>query len=375
LKKKIIHIPTSVGGNSSQLSIYLKNFNYNSECWIFSQNYLNYKSDKIITKKKDSWLLKELKRIFALRYIFFCDIVFFNFGRSLFAPIYNNPKLEKSILISTYNIYACIMQRIELSLLKIFGKKIFIQYQGDDARQGDYLLKNYEISIGNIQNQNYYSLITDNIKKKQIKLFEKYCNKIYALNPDLLGVLPSSAIFLPYGHIALEEWEFINFNVNKSKLHFAHAPSHRGVKGTELVLNAIDNLKMSKYDFDFTLIEGLSNIEAKEVYKNVDIIIDQLYAGWYGGLAVEAMALGKIVLVYIREEDLQFIPEQMKNDLPFIRTSPSTIEADIVNVLKMSKSDINKISINGRKYVEKWHNPNIVAKKISHDIEYAFLQK
>ena len=41
----------------------------------------------------------------------------------------------------------------------------------------------------------------------------------------------------------------------------------------------------------------------------------------------------------------------------------------------MSKSDINNISINGRKYVEKWHNPNIVAKKIAHDIESAFLQK
>ncbi len=372
MKKKIIHIPTSVGGNSSQLSIYLNKLNYNSECWIFSQNYLNYNSDKIITNNKDSWLLKEVKRIFALRYIFLCDIVFFNFGRSLFAPIYNNPKLEKSFLISFYNIYAFIMQRIELSLLKILGKKIFIQYQGDDARQGDYLLKNYEISIGNLQNQNYYSLTTDNIKKKQIKFFEKYCNKIYALNPDLLAVLPINAMFLPYGHIALEEWEFINFNANKSKLHFAHAPSHRGVKGTELVLNAFENLRKSKYDFDFTLIEGLSNIEAKAVYKNVDIIIDQLYAGWYGGLAVEAMALGKIVLVYIREEDLQFIPEQMKNELPFIRTSPSTIEADIIHVLKMSKSDLNKISINGRKYVEKWHNPNIVAKKIAEDIESTF---
>lgn len=123
MKKKIIHIPTSVGGNSSQLSIYLNKFNYNSECWIFSQNYLNYYSDKIITNKKDSWFLKEIKRIFALRYIFLCDIVFFNFGRSLFAPIYNSPKLEKSILISVYNIYAIIMQRIELMLLKILGKK------------------------------------------------------------------------------------------------------------------------------------------------------------------------------------------------------------------------------------------------------------
>jgi hypothetical protein len=38
----------------------------------------------------------------------------------------------------------------------------------------------------------------------------------------------------------------------------------------------------------------------------------------------------------------------------------------------MSKSDLNKISINGRKYVEKWHNPNIVAKKIAEDIESTF---
>jgi hypothetical protein len=41
-----------------------------------------------------------------------------------------------------------------------------------------------------------------------------------------------------------------------------------------------------------------------------------LFAGWYGGLAVELMALGKPVLAYIREEDLSFVDPQMRYELP-----------------------------------------------------------
>lgn len=373
MKKKIIHLPTSVGGNSSQLSIKLNKDIFESECWIFSQNYLNYSSDKIITNNTDSLLIKELKRIYALRYIFFCDIVFFNFGRSLFSPIYNNPKIEKSFYIILYNVYALIMQRFELILLKLLGKKIIIQYQGDDARQGDFLLKNFNISIATVLKKDYYSTITDNIKKNQIKLFAKYCHKIYALNPDLLWVLPNNTKFLPYSHIDLDKWPYTEFDINKSNIHIAHAPSHRGVKGTKLILEAIEFLNNSNYDFDFSLIEGLSNDEAKELYKKVDIIIDQLYAGWYGGLAVEAMALGKIVLVYIRDEDLKFIPDEMKNDMPFIKTSPNTIKDDLIKVLSLPKSELKSISLRSRKYVEKWHDSNLIANKISSDINSLYL--
>ena len=43
-------------------------------------------------------------------------------------------------------------------------------------------------------------------------------------------------------------------------------------------------------------------------YRDADIVVDQLLAGWYGGFAVEAMALGKPVIAYLRESDLHHVP-------------------------------------------------------------------
>ena len=65
----------------------------------------------------------------------------------------------------------------------------------------------------------------------------------------------------------------------------------------------------------------LSNKEARKRYETADILIDQLLAGWYGGLAVELMALGKPVICYIREDDLKYIPKEMRDELPIINAN------------------------------------------------------
>ena len=95
--------------------------------------------------------------------------------------------------------------------------------------------------------------------------------------------------------------------MEKRPLRIGHAPSDRKTKGTQLIIDALDSLNQSGYRFEFILIEGLSNEEARKKYETIDVLVDQLFAGWYGGLAVEAMALGKPVLVYLREEDFKFV--------------------------------------------------------------------
>ena len=91
------------------------------------------------------------------------------------------------------------------------------------------------------------------------------------------------------------------------RLIFAHAPSHRGAKGTAFVLAAAEQLRTEGYRFELELIEGLARDKAIERYAACDVVIDQLLAGWYGGLGVEAMALGKPVVAYIREGDLDYL--------------------------------------------------------------------
>jgi hypothetical protein len=203
---------------------------------------------------------------------------------------------------------------------------------------------------------------------------DQYCHKIYALNPDLLHVLPKRAEFLPYSHISLSEWTPVYSQLDDRPLRIGHAPSHRGVKGTDLIIAAVGRLQAVGYKFEFVLIEGLSNLEAKERYKSIDVVVDQLFAGWYGGLAVECMALGKPVLAYIREDDLVFIPEQMRDDLPILNVTPDTIEQGLMQILEMPREELYRLAKRCRGYVEKWHDPIAIAQRIKHDIVEAMGQ-
>jgi hypothetical protein len=197
------------------------------------------------------------------------------------------------------------------------------------------------------------------------------CFKTYALNPDLLHVLPPGSEFLPYSHISLEDWPPCYTQMESRSLRIGHAPSHRGVKGTGLILDALDSLKREGFGFELVLIEGLSNAEAKERYKTVDLLVDQLFAGWYGGLAVEAMALAKPVVVYIRDEDLKFIPSEMAAELPFIRATPHNIQSVLREVLEMPRARLLELAKRSRSYVERWHNPITIAQRIKDDIVQA----
>lgn len=369
---KVIHLPTTVGGNPQSLSRHLSESGIKSETWTLYQNYFAFPADRVIVGKNDNPLVAELKKLMALCYVFRFDVVFFNFGSTLFQPIDITKHNKRSpfirILLRIYNFYLKTMQMVELLLLRALRRPFFMQYQGDDARQGDFCQKNFAITFANRVEPTYYSNYSDRLKRNQIKLLTVLARKTYALNPDLLHVLPEGSEFLPYCHISLNDYQ-PNYNQTENRpLRFGHAPSHRGVKGTDLIISAADSLHKKGYRFELVLVEGMSHTEAKECYRNIDVMIDQLFAGWYGGLAVEAMALGKPVIVYIRDEDLKFIPEQMRHDLPFFRAIPGTIEDVMTRVLEMPRAELVEAGRISRAFVDRWHDPHFIARKIRDDI-------
>jgi hypothetical protein len=371
-KISVLHLPTTVGGNPQGISKSLNQIGIESETWTLKQNYFAYPADKVICSQSDGLFMCELKRILALRYVFKSNIVFFNFGKTLFDQLprdyKRNEGLLNSLLSTLYRGYAHLMQRIELFLLRVQKKIIFVQYQGDDARQADYSLAHFAITPATQVEPGYYSEDKDILKREQIKLITSACNKIYALNPDLLYILPQGSEFLPYSHISLENWTVSYTQMKSRPLRICHAPSHRVFKGTKLILDALDALKREGFEFELILVEGLNNAEAKEIYRTVDVFVDQLFAGWYGGLAVEAMALGKPVIAYIRQEDLHFIPVQMRADLPIIQAEPSSIRDVLEDILKMPRTELLEKAQRSRAYVEKWHDPMIIAKRIKTDM-------
>ena len=140
------------------------------------------------------------------------------------------------------------------------------------------------------------------------------------------------------------------------------------VKGTRYLVEAVDRLRREGSKLELVLVENMRRDDARRLYEQADLVVDQLLAGWYGGLAVEAMALAKPVVSYLREEDLGFIPQDMRSEMPIIRAEPGTIH-DILKALDpASLSDIGR---RGRAFFERWHDPRKVAARTLTDYRRA----
>ena len=371
---RVLHCPTQVGGNPYQLAKAEREIGVDS--WSISYNfkYLNYKSDEVISKNR---LIYEFKRWTLLRRaIRDFDIIHFNFGQSTMPQRYpglefNNPAVN--ILYKIYNFYAGLLELRDLPIIKRFGKKIAVTYQGSDARQGKFLRDRFNIHNIDISLPDTVSDVSDRCKAERINKFNQYADLIYSLNPDLLTVLPGRTKFLPYATIDLRERHYIEpSSSEKTRPLVIHAPTDRGIKGTKYLLEAVQRLENESVAFDFLLIEGMAHQEALELYKKADLLVDQLLLGWYGGISVELMAMGKPVICFIHPPDLKPIPKQMGDELPFINANPNTIYQVLKDLLTKNKKQLPEIGRRSRKYVEKWHNPITIAAILKKDYENLF---
>jgi hypothetical protein len=100
---------------------------------------------------------------------------------------------------------------------------------------------------------------------------------------------------------------------NRPRPVIVHAPSSRRRKGTDEVIAACEGL-----DADLVLVEGLHHAEAFEQYRQADIVVDQLNAGWYGLFAIECMALGKPVVTFLHDEAVARTERELGTRVPIV---------------------------------------------------------
>jgi hypothetical protein len=111
------------------------------------------------------------------------------------------------------------------------------------------------------------------------------------------------------------------------------------------------------------------------VYETADILIDQLLAGYYGGLAVELMSLAKPVICYMREEDFKHMPQDMVRDMPVINATPDELYEVLKRCLTTDKHKLRDIGLASRKYVETYHDPIQIAANLISDYKSIQEQK
>jgi glycosyltransferase involved in cell wall biosynthesis len=129
-----------------------------------------------------------------------------------------------------------------------------------------------------------------------------------------------------------------------------HAPSSRKRKGTEHVVAACAGL-----DVELDIVEGLRHDEARRRYERADLVVDQLNAGWYGILALEAMALGKPVLGYLGEEAVRATEREMGVEVPIVPVTKETLRERIAE-LAASPEERRRVGALSRAYMERVHD-------------------
>jgi glycosyltransferase involved in cell wall biosynthesis len=344
---RVLHAPCLAAGNPGRLARAEREIGLGSWCISSDPNPYGYPVDEQARTIEHGRLGFEAQRWALLgRALRNFDVVHFNFGRTLFPNA----------------------AQLDLPLLRRAGKAIFMTFQGDDARQGDYCRKNFAVSFAARVDAAYYG--DDDAKRARIARVDRYAHGIFALNPDLLHVLPARARFLPYANVDLDAWRPLPMPRNPVPV-VVHAPTHRAVKGSDLVLAAAERLKAEGERFELVLVENMTHAEARSAYERADLAVDQLFAGWYGGFAVEMMALGRPVLSYIREGDLRYLPEGMAEDMPVIPVTPDGIRETLRDWIRAPHERRAEVGRLGRSYVEKWHDPRAVAARLRVEYEAA----
>jgi len=169
--------------------------------------------------------------------------------------------------------------------------------------------------------------------------------------------------WLPSAEVILPGVNFADYppatTPNRLRPLVVHAPSNRSKKGTEDVIRACESLPV-----DLEIIEGLENSEARQRYAAADIVIDQLKNGWYGVFAIEAMAMGKPVISYLREDTLAATEREFGVPVPIISATSETL-AQQLRPLVDSAQLRQHTGAASRRYAMKLHNVDHIADQLT----------
>jgi glycosyltransferase involved in cell wall biosynthesis len=168
-------------------------------------------------------------------------------------------------------------------------------------------------------------------------------------------------LMLAHFSIDLDRWNPTKqeHGVDKTgKLRILHAPNHVAIKGTKALVDAVETLKKEGLNIELVLMRGVPNSEIQKAIESVDLVADQFVIGWYAMFAMEAMAMKKPVLCYLREDLIDLYVKAgllRREEIPVINTNLLEIEEKIRWAFS-HREELIKIGERSREFVRNHHS-------------------
>jgi len=161
--------------------------------------------------------------------------------------------------------------------------------------------------------------------------------------------------------IDTDEWQqkthYSMYDGNNGPVKIIHTPNHRGFKGTEFLIQAVESLKRKGLKVGLLLLENVPNDKVQQLMREADILAEQFICNGYALSAIEGMATGLPVLSNLSNKNYteMFRRYSFLNECPILSTTPETIEENLELLIRNPKLR-KELGVIGRKYVEKYHS-------------------
>lgn len=179
-------------------------------------------------------------------------------------------------------------------------------------------------------------------------------------------------------HVDLAQWlpscRQSPANGRNGTVFVAHAPNHRGFKGTEFVFEAVQLLQEEGLMVELILMEGKQNHEVRNILESqTDILLEQLLFTGHGLNGLEGLASGLPVIANLEDDSLlrPFRRWSYFSECPIVSASPETI-TDVLRKLVTRPELRHQLGRAGREYAEKYHGLDSAQHMFGAVIDYLY---
>jgi len=325
---RVLHAPAEIAGQASVLARALRGLGVEAHSLAYNPGFPQYQPDEMRPYDADPPLPRYLGYLASLaRHLGRWDVYHFHFGRTLIPP-----------------------HNLDLPLYRALGRQVVFHYHGCDVRDRSLMLATQARATCSECDP----FCNPARQKRVLASAERYADRELVSTPDLLASVPRAS-HLP---VALDLGDY-RFTPGKGPVkRVVHAPTNRLIKGTRYVEAAFETLRPRFPGVRFEVVEGRPWRELIAILSEADVVVDQLFMGWYGMVAVEAMALGKPVLCFIRDDF-----EARLNACPLIRCTREDLAERLAATLS-DATDREALGTQGRAYAEREHAAPAIAARL-----------
>ncbi len=250
----------------------------------------------------------------------------------------------------------------DLRLLRLFRKKIIVQWHGSDIRIPEIAMEDnpYYREVYESKRYEYAHLESFAQSRSRQELFSKL-KAVPIVYQELVPFLQKDLFekhFVIKHRIDTRTFTPAYPDPLKAKPHVVHVSSQYYTKGTDKVIEILEELSKN----DYCTYKIISNETRQEVLRQVseaDIFLDQFIIGEYGLASVEAMAFGKPVITYIRPKNMETLP----SDFPMMNASLDTLKEALIRLIQ-NPEERKQMGQKSRNYVEKNHDSSVVISQL-----------